>query len=416
MMANDRLVALRLAHGWTQAEVAEQVCDDAERSTGHRPAVDARAISRMECGDITWPAAATRRAMRAIFNVLSDADLGLYPKRTRRDAEKVAATKRRDFLALAGLGLLDVSPRRLGEPDIATLRSRFDRLRDLDNYLGGADTFRLYGTELAHTEQLLSVGSYTGATRIALTELAAEQAQQAGWAAFDAGHAASALQLFEYSRRAADEAGSSDLAANSFVHIAYATDTRNVKGATRAADAARQAVPADASPKTVALVATRRAWAYATAGDALRAERALEEAWASLEAASSPAPEAPHWSSWMDAKEIEIMTGRVWAVLHDPARAIPALESALATYPDQWARDKALYSTWLADAYIDAGAIAQAASTLDHAITLASPVASARPTTRIKEVAQRLTAYDLPDAARVAERAATLSPPIPAHL
>ncbi|WP_194925600.1 XRE family transcriptional regulator [Catenulispora pinisilvae] len=323
----------------------------------------------------------------------------------------MAATKRRDFLTLAGLGLLDASPRMLGQPDVATMRSRFDRLRDLDNYLGGADTFRLYGTELAHTERLLNEGRYSAATRIALTELAAEQAQQAGWAAFDAGHPAPALQLFEYSRRAADDAGSSDLVANSFVHIAYASDADE---ATRAADAARHALPVDAAPTTLALVATRRAWSYAVAGDAQGAERALDEAWTSLE--SSSATDAPHWSSWVDSKEIEIMTGRVWAVLHVPDKAVPALEIALANYPDQWARDKALYSTWLADAYIDAGAIDQAASVLNHAITLADPVASVRPANRIKEVVRRLTGYDLPAVASLTERAAKINPPLVALL
>ncbi|MEZ0109634.1 tetratricopeptide (TPR) repeat protein [Catenulispora sp. EB89] len=277
--------------------------------------------------------------------------------------------------------------------------------------MGGADTFRLYGTELAHTEQLLNDGNYSGATRVALTELAAEQAQQAGWAAFDAGHAVPALQLFEYSRRAADDAGSTDLVANSFVHIAYATDART---ATHAADAACQVVPVDAAPATLALVASRRAWSYAVAGDVGGAEHALEQAWTSLE--SRPLAAAPHWSSWIDSTEIEIMTGRVWAVLHAPEKAIPALERALLTYPDQWARDKALYSTWLADAYIDAGEVDQAASTLGRAVTLANPVASARPANRIKEVAQRLTAYGLPEMSQLAERVAKLTPPLPAEL
>jgi hypothetical protein len=49
-------------------------------------------------------------------------------------------------------------------------------------------------------------------------------------------------------------------------------------------------------------------------------------------------------------------------------------------------------------------------------ILLAPPVASVRPANRIKEVAQRLNAYDLPGVAQLAERAAKLSPPIPVQL
>ncbi|WP_370350173.1 helix-turn-helix transcriptional regulator [Catenulispora sp. EB89] len=80
-MTNERLVALRLRSGWTQAEVAELVGDAVQQATGRRPAVDAQAISRMERGEVTWPVAATRLALQAVFGVSSDADLGLFPKR-----------------------------------------------------------------------------------------------------------------------------------------------------------------------------------------------------------------------------------------------------------------------------------------------------------------------------------------------
>ncbi|MBF6330071.1 helix-turn-helix domain-containing protein [Nocardia transvalensis] len=64
---NDHFRSLRLAHGWTQAELAERVCVEIERITGHRPPVDAQAISRIECGEISWPRRATRQALMALF-------------------------------------------------------------------------------------------------------------------------------------------------------------------------------------------------------------------------------------------------------------------------------------------------------------------------------------------------------------
>ncbi|MFG2481697.1 hypothetical protein ACGFSI_02855 [Streptomyces virginiae] len=63
----------------------------------------------------------------------------------------------------------------------------------------------------------------------------------------------------------------------------------------------------------------------------------------------------PDWAYWVDLDEIAIMTGRCWAELHRPLRGIPALEDALARYDDTRARDKALYLSWLAAAYLDAG-------------------------------------------------------------
>lgn len=412
-MTNDLLRSLRLARGLTQGELAELVCRHIERATGRAAAVDAQAVSRMECGEISWPRGATRAALMAVLEVETPYALGLHPKRTRRDGEKDEATKRRDFLALAGIGatvtLTDI-PGRIGNADIAEMRDRFARLVDVDSYLGGADTFRVYYAELARTEHTLSRASYSLGTQRELTALAAEQGQQAGWAAFDAGFTDTAVDLFEYSRRAANEAASKELAANAFVHIAYASSTED---AVRAADSACAAIGADAPPKARALLQSRRAWSLATAGDRDGAARALETA---RDALQDNDTDAPPWCAWVDHSELDIMTGRVWSVLRQPDQAIAPLERALATYPDHWARDKALYLSWLADAYIDAGADTAAVSTTEKALTLAGRVASARPVARLRDVTQRCVVAGIDGGAELARRTASVRPPIPARL
>lgn len=55
------------------------------------------------------------------------------------------------------------------------------------------------------------------------------------------------------------------------------------------------------------------------------------------------------------------MTGRCWAGLGRPLRAVPLLEDVLEGFDDAHARDKALYSCWLADAYVTAGEPEEAA-------------------------------------------------------
>jgi thioredoxin-like negative regulator of GroEL len=84
------------------------------------------------------------------------------------------------------------------------------------------------------------------------------------------------------------------------------------------------------------------------------------------------------------------MTGRCWAELHRPMRAIPALESAMSRYDDSHARDKALYLSWLAESYVDAGEIEHAAATLSHALDLSANVSSQRPRQRFNTVFDRL--------------------------
>ncbi|MGQ4598346.1 hypothetical protein [Nocardia sp. R6R-6] len=348
----------------------------------------------------------------ALLGVGSESEIGLFPKRTRRDAEQDEATKRRNFLALAGLSVPLIgagSPGRVGASDLDEMRHRFTRLQDLDNLAGGGDTFHLYFSELARTEQVLRHSSYSTATQIALTELAGEQAQQAGWAAFDGGFSGQALSLYSYSHRAANESDNRELAANALIQVAYATGDRE---AVVAADAACSAIGRDAPAQARALLESRRAWSLATIGDSDRAARALDAAADAL--AQKNSRPAAKWFAWMNCNELDIMTGRVWSVLRDPDRATAPLKRALDSYPDHWSRDKALYMTWLADAYFDADNVEEALLVSEAALTLAQKVASVRPLARVQEVAQRATG--VPGADQLRARAIAARAPTPTRL
>ncbi|MRH89111.1 XRE family transcriptional regulator [Nocardia sp. SYP-A9097] len=348
----------------------------------------------------------------ALLGSGSEAALGLYPKRTKRDAEEDEATKRRQFLAAAGLAaplLGSQSQVRVGAIDVDRMRRKFTKLEALDSEHGGGDTFHLYFTELARTEQILHSTSRRLAVSKSLIELGAQQAQQAGWAAFDAGFIDIAVPLFDYSRSAAKEVGSRELEANSLVHIAYATGQSE---SIEAADAACAAVGRDAPGKAVAMLQSRLAWSFAMAGRTDAAARALDDARAGLDSGD----DSPSWCSWMNHSELDIMAGRVWSVLRKPERAIPPLQRALADYPNSWARDKALYLTWLADAYLDAGDGTRAVETAGRAFALAGTVSSVRPLARVRETAQRASAAGAAGARDLACRAAAARAPIPVRL
>lgn len=84
---NHDLRGRRLTVGITEGEVAEQVARLVTVQTGRELAIDANYVSKLERGIITWPNRAYREAFRTFFGVTSDAELGFYPRRTRRDAE-----------------------------------------------------------------------------------------------------------------------------------------------------------------------------------------------------------------------------------------------------------------------------------------------------------------------------------------
>ncbi|MEU6201208.1 hypothetical protein [Streptomyces sp. NPDC047061] len=88
----------------------------------------------------------------------------------------------------------------------------------------------------------------------------------------------------------------------------------------------------------------------------------------------------------MDHVELDIMAGRCWTELRWPLRAVPLPLRGLAQFDDAHARDKALYSTWLAEAYALAGEVEEAARVATRAVELAEGVASTRPGRRIEQV------------------------------
>ncbi|WP_411135077.1 XRE family transcriptional regulator [Streptomyces sp. C10] len=160
----------------------------------------------------------------------------------------------------------------------------------------------------------------------------------------------------------------------------------------------------DASPGVRALLHERLAWAYAVAGHASATEQALNDAETAL--SEDDGTPQPDWVAWVDRNELQIMTGRCWTELRRPLRAVPVLEDALATYDDAHARDKSLYLSWLADSYLAAGEVEQAAKITGRALELSSGVASVRPRQRLAPTLRRLGNHrDLPAVADVLERA-----------
>ncbi|GGT66230.1 hypothetical protein GCM10014713_68700 [Streptomyces purpureus] len=299
-------------------------------------------------------------------------------------------------------------PARIPLSYVDRLRERTVRLRRLDDILGGGDTYRVYLAEVQRTKAVPQRGSFAGDdVRRHLTVLLAEQAQQAGWAAFDGGRGKEAASLYEEGRTYAREAGDSDLHGNSLAFLACGTLAHDRRTAVGFAQDSCATIT-DRTPATVrALLYERLAWACAVNGEAAGTEAALDSARESLETAQDGEPQ-PDWSVWVDRTELGIMTGRCWTELARPLRAVPALTDALGRYPDEYARDKALYLSWLAEAFLRAGEVEQAAVTADRALHLATGVASIRPMQRIAPVLESLRPHgQLPEVRGVLERVAS---------
>ncbi|MCM2388972.1 XRE family transcriptional regulator [Streptomyces albipurpureus] len=336
-----------------------------------------------------------------------------YNSYDKRTGGKADAVERRRFIgASTGAGLAAALPemkeisapgQRIGRRTPDELRRRAARLRRLDEILGGGDTYRVYLAEYLSTKRLVKEGIADSETHLSMLSVLAEQAQQAGWAAFDAGKQADAFSLYKASLNAATEAGDNSLAGNALAFLAYQRIDENPQtGLSTAIEACQTAGPQ--APQGVrALLNERLAWSYARAGMSKETEKSLHVAEAALgEVSQNPQLE---WTSWVDSTELQIMSGRCWTVLDRPLRAVPVLESALSQYDDTQARDKSLYLSWLAESYISAREVEQAALVVGKALELSSGVASVRPRKRLRDVVHKLQAHsDIPEVAEIMER------------
>jgi transcriptional regulator with XRE-family HTH domain len=277
--------------------------------------------------------------------------------------------------------------RRIDAGTVDRAERRAHQLRQLDDHVGGRETYQMVSGELAATAQLVREASYSDCVGQRLLGVVSELCQLAGWVASDAGRRRDAERLYLTGVHAGHAAGDRALAANNLSSLAY--QVANTGAAADAVTLARTAVcgAASATPKVRALLQDRLAWAYAKSGDVRLAERAVGQAAAAL---GQTVGEEPIWVYWVSAEELDVMEGRVWTQLRRPLRAVPILERATVGYGPDNAREAALYLSWLGEAFLQAGEVEQAAATATRVLRLSRAAGSARADDRTAGLRQLL--------------------------
>ncbi len=246
--------------------------------------------------------------------------------------------------------------RRIGEELLGRIERRVEYLRRLDDFIGGGDSYQLVRRELDVTARLLKGAAYTETLGKRLLKAAGELSQVAGWIAVDAGQHAAAIRHYATGIHAAHAAGDPLLAANlvSLLSYLYAN--------------------ADNPYEAVLLAHT--------------AERALGEA---DRAFDDRRPEDdPGWAYWLDRDEVDVMAGRCYTELGQPHRAEPLLRSVLGRYDERRAREVALYVSWLAQGYVQAGELEEAARQAARALLAAASMNTARGNERVRFLRHQL--------------------------
>jgi ATP/maltotriose-dependent transcriptional regulator MalT len=232
-----------------------------------------------------------------------------------------------------------------------------------------------------------------------LLNAVAELCQLVGWVTVDAGAPERAAHYLVLGVHAAHAAGDRSTAANLVSTLSYQVANLNdPHEAVLLARSAAAGARGHASATTRALLQERVAWAHARAGETRHTERALSVVETEYER-RRPADD-PEWVYWLTEDEVTVMAGRCYVELGQPDRAIPLLTGVLGRYDERQTRESALYTSWLAEAHVQAGDIEHAAALAHHTLELSSSTSSSRGDNRVALLAQHLAPHRAVSAAR----------------
>ena len=282
--------------------------------------------------------------------------------------------------------------RRIGDSLVATAEHRVIQLRRADDFVSGRTSHTLVQQELKATTTLLDEAALTEGQTQRLLTVTGELAQLAAWVAADAGLYKQAARYTEGGVLAAHAADNEPLAANVISTLAYQlANTGNPRQAAMLARTAYAGARHSATATTKALFLERVAWADAKSGDVVSCERALGQVEDNFNHAKPE--DNPDWVYWLNREEIDVMAGRCFTELKQPARAEPLLRSATSDYDDTMIRENSLYLSWLAEDYILLNEIDTAVEIATHVLELGSRANSARTDDRLRHLARLLRRY-----------------------
>ncbi|MBV2364129.1 helix-turn-helix transcriptional regulator [Streptomonospora nanhaiensis] len=275
---------------------------------------------------------------------------------------------------------------------LAWLEEEVPRLRRMDDQVAGEALRQVVLGELRIAVDLLGESRGEEYERRTLT-VVSHLAQLGGWISFDEGWNASAQSLFTTSLKAAHWANDTGLVCNALAAMAFqsALTGHPADGVQLAEAGAQQAV--HQPPRIRALLASRKARAYALSGDRANCERSLNEAEDHFQRSDSD-DSAPEWIYYLDESELHAQAGACWLDLGRPRRALDALESALHHQDPAYVRDGAIYRIRTARAHIGLGDLDHGSAALAEAAALARRARATRPLADLEDVRVGLNTKD----------------------
>ncbi|MGH3646658.1 MAG: hypothetical protein ACRDTM_05730 [Micromonosporaceae bacterium] len=304
------------------------------------------------------------------------------------------AAPSRDWL-IASLSAIadDRGPRKVGQPQVDSIRHMFRLFQELDVMRGGGHARAALVEYLTGQVLPLVQRTHEPAVQTALYEAASEQTYLVGWMAYDDGQHGLGQRYLIQSLRLAEASGNRPLGAHV---LAGMSDQANLLGHPREAlalaRAGQRGLGADDSPACLADLQILEARALAALGDTLAATRAVTRAEASFDRVV-PENEA-EWARFIDAAYLFGEAAHCFRDLGDTTQITRfANDSAAEARRQRRARRGALSNAVLAIGDIASGEVESAAARGIGVVKLATTVSSSRSREAVRDLVKRTEPY-----------------------
>lgn len=292
---------------------------------------------------------------------------------------------------------------RVRSADVARIREAHEAFVRMDHQFGSGLIRPAVVDYLNTTVAPLLRRDCDDRVRAELMAAAGEMVLMAGWSAFDLGRHGQAQRYFGQALQLAKAAGDPMAAVDVMTTMTLqALHLREPIWAGRLAQAAVEtARRAQATPRVMAMLLTRQAWAIALrvnsaegrdAHAAREVGRLLNEAQDAYARGSDDRD--PSWMDWYEETEPVAEAGRCWYLLGEHRRSADCTERCLAVYTERRFRTAQFTYVSAAEAYLGMGELEQAVESARTAIPMARRLTSARAIERLRVFADRLTPYE----------------------
>ncbi|MCX0244326.1 helix-turn-helix domain-containing protein [Streptomyces drozdowiczii] len=231
--------------------------------------------------------------------------------------------------------------------------------------------------------------------RTGLHGIAAELARLTGWTYFDARQYSQARAYFTESLGLARAIDDRQFMANVLACMSLQATYEDKPGdalalVTAAQDQAREA--AGTTPRVLAMLAMREAFAHAALGDRGATHTAISEAHGQFGRISTGDPD-PGWVAYFDEPKLIVDTGIAHGRLGEAALAEPLIADALRREHRTNHRGRAFHAFWLARIQLQRGKLDEACHTAMDALAPAAAVSSQRVGSHLREFYEQLEPF-----------------------